>query len=295
MSQSTVLKGVVCTAMLLSLGCSAMQQAILHDATKAGIGFRRACLEDIDKILQLYTQFTEDDKDKLLVFPPHLQKDIIIKNIQKGRLFVALDNESGNITSFLKLHIVDKNEIGTILNEELCLGQNSPIVKEHSYHFAMETVNDFKSQLAHVETPNATLSQTEKELIRGNKAKSCLFLYHGSAYTGGAYRGRGISTQLLQYAFDSFKKSFAHKKFLALLYGQVDANTNNVAMIRVFAKCLAESAPSRAGNGITLQHLISRAFKPEVDENGNLEIIHDQKHAGIGNMVIFTTDIGSPQ
>lgn len=132
------------------------------------------------------------------------------------------------------------------------------------------------------------MSPIEKKLVRSHNLDSCLYMYHGTAYTHPLFRGRGISTKLLKYAFDVIKKRFIDNKFLVLLYGQVDDNVGNVAMIRVFANSIAEMFPQQATNGIKLQHLCCRAYKPEFNEAGNLEVIHDEKHAGLGSMVVYS-------
>ena len=68
--------------------------------------YRIANSHDIKQILGLYNSFSEDDKNKLLVFPANTQKEIIRKNIQQKRFFVANKDESQGIVSFLKIALL---------------------------------------------------------------------------------------------------------------------------------------------------------------------------------------------
>ncbi len=274
------------------LFCILISGHLLFATLSANIEYRLANNDDADQILNLYNKFTEDDKSKLLVFPLHIQKEVIFENIQKKHFFVAFENETGNIISFLKLHIANPDEVNSILTEELCLGLESYLIKDCCYYFSTEILNSFKLPLRQIHMTRSVtkdlLSPIEKKLIRSNRLDSCLYLYHGSAYTLPLYRGRGISTQLLRYAFDSIKECFLNKKFLALLYGQVDDNVCNVAMIRMFAKCIANIFPHQTINGIKFQHLCCRAYKPTFNEKGKLEVIRDKKHSGLGSMVVYS-------
>jgi len=258
----------------------------------ADIQFRLANYFDVNQIQTLYDDFSEDDKNKLLVFPAKMQKKIIAKNIKNKRIFVAVDENTKNIISFLKLHIIDQDEIDEILDEELCLGLASPLIEDCCYEFSTNILNNFKLPLRRIlmtrRISKYLLSKTEKELIRSGKLFSCLYLYHGSAYTLPLYRGKGISTNLLAYAFNTIREYFFDKKHIILLYGQVNDNIHNVAMIRVFASCISNVFPNQTINGIKLQHLCCRAYKPDFDNNGTLKIFKDEKHRGLGNMVIYS-------
>ncbi len=271
----------------------------------AGIKYRQASEVDVNGIVSLYEHFSEDDKNKLLVFPPDMQKEEILKNVRKGRFFVACDKASKQIISFLKLYVVDPRDVGVILTEELCFGLGSPLIDDACYYFPAERVRDFsvplkRMDMACVET-NDLLSPIEKNLICNNQLDSCLYLYHGSAYTHPDYRGHGIYSNLLKYAFYKYHECFFGKKHIALLYGQVNDNVGNVAIVRVFAECLAEvfaqffpdmpffaAYPLPFLKNITLQHLSCRAYKPEVNARGEIEIIKDEKHAGRGNMIVYS-------
>ncbi len=271
----------------------------------AGIKYRQATEGDVNGIVALCNHFSEDDKSKLLVFPQDKQKAEIFKHIRKGRFFVAYDKASKQIISFLKLCVVDSEDVGGILTQELCLGLESPLVKDDCYCFSDELLHDFRLPLKQIDFSDrcfeGLLDSDDKDLIRSNKLDSCLYLYHGSAYTHPIYRGHGIYTDLLVYAFDKVQDRFFGKKHIALLYGQVNANVRNVAIIRVFAKCIAEvfspylpGAPFfpfyevRCSNNIRLQHLCCRAYKPEFNVRGEIEVIRDENHAGLGSMLVYS-------
>ena len=129
---------------------------------------------------------------------------------------------------------------------------------------------------------------TPKEKIKlRNGTDSALYLYHGSAYTLPSHRNKGISTQLLTYAFDSITSKFDNKTFLVLLYGQVLANRKNKAMIHVFADTIQKTLPYNSTNTIQLHHMSCTAYKPDFDTNGNLQMVYDQLHEGRGSMVVY--------
>lgn len=247
----------------------------------SNIEYRLAVKDDLDDIFSLYMDFNEDDKSKLLIFPDSMQKQIILNNIKKRRFFIAIDLECNKIVSFLKLHIALEDELQDILFNELCLGENRNLITNFSYIFTDNMISNFGRPLE--TTSELLLLNDELNYICENKINSCLYIYHGAAYTLNAYRRRGISTNLLKYAFNFIKKDFKNKEYLALLYGQVNSNTKNVAMVRVFAKCIAGlyRVPFK------LQHIRCVAYKPEVSEDGKVQIFHDDDHCGLGSIVIY--------
>jgi len=257
----------------------------------ADIKYRLANLNDVDQILILQEQFNEDDKSKLLVFPQTMQRNIITKNIQKKHFFIAVDSETEKIISFLKLYIIEPDEVIETLDGELCLGLHHELIKDCYYNFTVENLNNFRLPLTKIDPTQIItsdlISPREINLIRENKLNSTLYMYHGSAYTHPVYRGKGISTTLLQYAFDTIQENFPNQNFLVLLYGQVKANANNVAMIRTFAGSISDVFSQESGNNFKLQHLCSKAYKPEFNQNNELQIICDERHAGLGNMILY--------
>lgn len=253
----------------------------------ASVEYRLAAPEDADQIMQLHTLFTEKDTSKLLLFPKHIQKEIIKNNIAKKRLFVAYEKATGEIISFLKLHIVDPNEIKNLLTQELNLGSESSIIQNICYNFSTKNIFDFSSEIP-------TLSQSKNtENIFTENLSHILHIYLGSSYTSPEFRSKGIYTELIYYAINSIKEHFANKKFLSLLYGQVEENAYSRVMVRVFASCISETFPSKKESEIKLRHIRSRAYKPEVDPDGKIKMFYDEKHQGYGNMVLYKTPVNS--
>jgi hypothetical protein len=259
----------------------------------AAINYRLAIPEDVAQLMQMYkNDFTKDDKQKLLVFPENMQKDIIEDAIKHGKLFVAYDDQTGKIVSFLKLYVVDAKEINSILAEELSLGLQSPLQQNCCYHFPESKEINFKLPIKRTEltqeTKNNFLSSSEEAVLRSG-TDTCLYLYHGSAYTLPSHRGGGLSTKLLVYGFNAIKSAFKDKKYYALLYGQVNSNVGNYAMVRVFADTMQHTFPQQSTNGVTLQHLACRAYKPDFDSNGEFKMYCDKEHEGLGSMVVYTS------
>ncbi|MBU4269422.1 hypothetical protein KJ644_04065 [Candidatus Dependentiae bacterium] len=236
--------------------------------------YRLANEQDAENILNIYDNFSKEDKNKLLVFPKReIQKKVILKNIENKFLFVVIDTDTQEIIAFLKLCILGENEILEILKNELCFSLESNIV----------SVNIFKDKLNKYDFKNYLYADQKINNILKNSSKDCLYIYHGAAYTCPEYRGRGHSTNLLKFAFEDIKNNFLFKTTIVLLYGQVIANLNNSYMISVFADCVSNYFESKIVN---ILHLQSIAYKPEFDEDGALKLYKDELHEGRGNMVI---------
>lgn len=244
------------------------------------ISYRLAKQKDLEKILSLYDNFSDDDKSKLVVFPDiELQKNIILENIKNKRLFVAQDSDSKKIISFLKLFIINNNqELNEIVDQELNL----------------------------------------TEALKPFKQKKCIYFYYGSAYTVLEFRKQGISTKLLNFAFNYLYKNhverFLNKEHLILLYGQVKANFDNKYIEKAFKEFIANGFYNKyieiysyelatscyiksevkhiPLNDIELTHFYNTAYKPELilDTNTNelsVNIIKDKEHEGRGNMLVY--------
>ncbi len=268
----------------------------------AEIKYRLAVTEDENQIIKLHALFTENDASKLLLFPENIQKEIIKNNIAKKRLFVAYEETTEEIISFLKLHIVNHDEINNLLTEELSLTSEQLIIGDCCYNFLTPTILNFNSSiptLMEIQNFCNILRYNNQDLfqVKAGNCKSepnfCLYIYLGSSYTHPEHRGHGIYTELLYYAISEIKEHFVNKKFLSLLYGQVEENADSRVMVRVFAKCIAETFPSTKEPAIRLRHIRSRAYKPEVDPNGKIIMIYDKRHQGYGNMVLYKTPVNS--
>ena len=188
---------------------------------QADFSYRLAVHGDVDQICELYGQFTEDDINKLVVFSAETQQEIISENIRRKRFFVAC-NDMGKIVSFLKLYVVDQEEIDGILHDELNLGVEQELLLNTCYVLPVEDVMNSNNLLEfHQIDPNQVIysllvSETQKR-IRSNREKSCLYVYYGSAYTRSDYRGNGINTELQRVAMRSIQGGFRGNRFVVLL------------------------------------------------------------------------------
>lgn len=247
----------------------------------ANVTYRKAVPEDSYQISMLQSKYSNSDKTKLVVYPEQIQRNIILEKIQKKCLYVAYQEETDEVISFLECYIVPPNETDSILKDLLCLKIESPIDSK-LYSFSAEDLIDFRKPIRTSENLNQNPYNPD----------FCLHLYLGSGYTSQKWRGRGINTKLLEHSTDSvmnpINKSLANIKSIAMLYGQISVNANSTILIRNFAKWIHKAFPHQFNEDILLQHLRSPLYKPEAAEDGITYIIKDKEHEGYGNMVLFT-------
>lgn len=216
-------------------GRLAQRQAI----TAAGLTYRLASEDDLPGIQHLYNELTEDDTSKLLVYPEPFRSQKLAEDINKKRIFIAVNpkmktRRSLNVVSILKAFVVEEEEERLeILRDELrCIGHNvMPSVKgiqrirfNYIYRF------DEKPIL------------TKDTKIRYQYGEKQTYIYFGSAYTCPHSRGKGISTELEKYALEVLKKEALHdirarhSNRLFYIYGIVAANVESKGRIRVFSE-----------------------------------------------------------
>lgn len=253
----------------------------------AEIIYREAKSNDISGILSLYENMPQESKKNLFLFPTlELQKKAILKNIEKKRLVIALDGL--NIIGFAKNFFAFEEELEEILHDELAIIKNETTLEQC---LAYKTYEITKKQNS-FELFQPTEQSTDNLVVLNSclkQKKSSIFIYTGGYYTHPNYRGKGINTQLCLYQLESIFKTIKEKMkkekitYIALLYGQVLANTKHVGMVREFATCLQSTLISN----FTLHHYLFKATKPELQEiNGELKIVFLSENEGRGNIVI---------
>ena len=260
-------------------------------STYAQITYREAKSNDIDSILLLYKTMPENDKKNLFLFPTiEMQKNAILKSIEKKRLVVAVDNDKNKVIGFSKNYIVDEvKELDEILQDEFTIVKNETTLQPC---LAYKTYSLSKEQHCFKQFPEPT---TQDNIILDTlcsclkQKSSSIFIYTGGYYTHPEYRALGINTQLCLYQlkiiFTTLEKIIPKKTIthIALLYGQVLANTKHVGMIREFAYCLQSTLVS----DFTLHHYLFKATKPEFKEiHGELKVVFLSENEGRGSIVI---------
>lgn len=247
------------------------------------VEFRQATCGDIDEICGLYEKFTNDDYQKLVVFPPQIRREKIAETITHNKLFVAYDDN--NIVGFVKLFPIENvHENQNILSEELSLNQiplfnGSGILTE-------KVIGEYSQQL---EFSEPHISEAERSsLIAG--AADCLYIYYGGAYTIPEYRNSCINSQLIHFALANIVQSqYLQKRFshIAMIYGQVEANQHKQGMIRIFAH---EIMQFYSLENVQIFYLVCIARKPNFDFDILTEkIVIKGFERGFGNMIIYKT------
>lgn len=256
-------------------------------STCAQITYREAKNDDLFGILLLYKTMPEESKKNLFLFPTiEMQKNAVLKSIEKKRIVVALDGS--NVIGFAKNFFVFEKELEEILCDELAIVKNETMLAPclcYKTYAVNKTQNCFK-----LFQPTEQSTDNFKILNTCLKQKnSSIFIYTGAYYTHPEYRGKGINTQLclfqLETIFTTIQKRMQKEKIthIALLYGQVLANTKHVGMVREFATCLQSTLISN----FTLHHYLFKATKPEIKEiNGEHKVVFLPENEGRGSIVI---------
>lgn len=255
------------------------------------IQYRVATVDDVTELCNLYDTFTHDDEQRLLVFPKQVRGVILEKTVGKERIFVATDQ--GNIVGFVKLFLIDdQKELAEIFSQELRLGQGDPLI-DCSYHISQGHALDFGSPLV---ACDSFLVQDEYPLLCATN-NSCIYIYYGGAYTCPSHRGQGINTDLIRIALGQLaadcKKIIEYNptdaKYIALAYGQVEANTHQKGMIRIFADFVQKVTNICSDEYV--QHIAYRSYKPVITFNKNteeLEVGPDvAENRGQGNLAVI--------
>jgi hypothetical protein len=269
-------------------------------SSEASIVFRYANSGDLEAILLIQRNYTEDDRERLVTFPIEVDQQILQSSILSKKLFLAEDSKNHHIISILKLFIIHESPIDSeadinktysqhleILRDELqCLGDKSEQV----------LAEGFNSQDPLLER------MTPRNKFEFNPEKQ-LFLYYGGAYTIPEARKKGVQTRLLEEALgllknellESIPNEFETFEFI-LTYGQVLAAQSNKGMIPVFTsfvKSLINASEVQSYSILSdyVEHLGYRAFKPSFSFNpdkNNLEVHFPETSNGIGNLVIIS-------
>ena len=174
---------------------------------KTKFNFRHARLEDISKISDIYdADMTEEDKEKLIVPPLKMVLQTLENNIKKRRIFVAVDCITEEIVSFVKLFpVFYLNELRRILHSELRSSslRTDRTLLRHGIH-RIFPLNLFAP--LNIESLDSKYPIKDEILLTGN-TNIALYFYYGSTFTLTEYRGQGINTALINFAFNTYMKS----------------------------------------------------------------------------------------
>ncbi len=177
-----------------------------------GVKFRRATSTDLTGIIHLLATRQADDMRRLRWLPEPFQSRSIAQQIEKKRLFVAVNETDGVIISLRNAFIVDdKDELDALLVQDLRHGHAQRELDSHGF-FNLD--GEF-------------FSQRHEHFI---STKQILYMHVGSAFTHYTYRGRCINGRLTTYAFQQLHQDVLGKiknynyTTIALMYGLIDDN-----------------------------------------------------------------------
>lgn len=188
-------------------GISAAAMQLPHSDSK--VICRPAQKEDIQQLLELINTQAVYDRDKIVILPKKFRAMSLAAGIDKNRYFVA--EVDGKIIGYKKLFLLnDEAEKEEVLTNEIRCVNN-----EQNCAFAglIDTNGVFHGDGA-------------------EHFHNCydLCIYNGGDFTTSAYRGKGINTQLTNYALlslaDRVKQQIQEKNISAitLLFGLTQAN-----------------------------------------------------------------------
>jgi len=245
-----------------------------------GVDFRTAGFYDLGEISDLYSNFTPDDYDKLVVYPPEVRLANIEDMVGQGKLFVAI--ESGKIIGFAKLFVIkDLQKVKTYLLDELSLGVKPCL--NGSCIVTPEVISDYKHRL---DFCGSALSDEVRSALLGGSCE-CLYLYYGGAYTIPTYRDKSINTQLVDFAMSSIFTEYKESNqfnYVALVYGQIQSNQYKQGMVRIFAYNLINLINSAHAQ---IFYFCCPACKPNLGFNNRTnEVAVVSFLPGFGNMVV---------
>ncbi len=269
------------------------------------ISYELAKEDDIPDLIAIMDNYSQDDRNKLLVLPEPFRTQSLASAIEKKRIFVArdtrLDTEQ-NIVSFVKVFVIKNDEEkNRILGDELRIiptaTHEAPDLIECGYYKAnynenqeLDEVYDFSNDIG--KTKMRFSPRRSARLFDTHDRQTILYL--GSAYTIAkkgsiTYRGHGISTILEKKALKRIHGDILtdirekDSTDIIMLYGLVEANKETLLHARDFMATMQYIRASlklenfNLNSQAKLDYYMYRAYKPAftVTENQELQILPD--------------------
>jgi len=244
------------------------------------ITLRKATHEDIHAIITLRSARGLQDLQHLVSIPEPFQELFLYLELEKGQLFVAVNQIDGSIIAQSKIFIVESHDAGyEILAQDLrCIHDHRKLI-EHGF---FDHHNEFFPGPGEHFIPHQKI----------------LYIYVGSLFTHPNHRGRRLNERLNEYAYEQLSAIIAAKirlreyTTIALIYGIGEENywrTNS--MVRPFLNFIQSLSVVL---GWALSEKISfyayKAYKPEftVCPAGNLVKLPDEQcRPGRGCILLY--------
>jgi hypothetical protein len=250
-------------------------QAPLSWTDEHGNVYRRAVVSDVSEISGMFDVMSPEDQANLIILPEPHRTESIREAVEKGRFFVATD-EDGNIISFCKLFIVDDEaELQDILCNNIRCSPSRPyrrVLENGICKFSFEgsfVCSEFERN-AH------DFLMIDDAVLLGSE--DSIYFYCGSSFTVPKARGNGSSSKLVKFAFDTFKYRifFAYRDFgiknFVIMRGQVEVDQISFRVMRSFVDFLKDVL-DKHDRIMSLNYLSFETFTPTFVIGNNKELI----------------------
>lgn len=246
----------------------------------ASIIFRRATGNDLSGILALLALRDEQALRCLRWLPEPYQTQYLCADLQKGRIFVAVNEKDGTIVALRKVFIIeDLAELSTLMVKDLRCVHEQRVLLMHGF---FDHKLDFFQQASWHFEPHDRM----------------MYFYVGSAFTHPFYRNQHINEQLNTYAYEQLGPVITSKlteqqyTSLVLLYALAHENRWRTPMLarHFFSFARAMSNTLHLPPSATLNFYSYKRVKPEfeVADNGIL-VQRPDEHCvpGLGCVLLY--------
>jgi hypothetical protein len=159
-------------------------------------------------------------------------------------------------------------------------------------------INDYSQKLELVEPMSDEANEHYQQVYLHDAA--CAYIYVGGMYTVKDYRGRGINTEILREALKSLRNDIARHlennpacTYIALLYGQVDANAQQKIQVRPFVDLVinvCDQMNISLDDTFNVCYAAYLSYKPEIImKDGKPQfLLNVEKNKGRGNILLIS-------
>lgn len=224
---------------------------VVDSSRRTEFTFRVATMGDLPELLKMFAQMNDQDRHNLVTYPGKFMRLMLEKAIRRKSLHIALCGE--RIVSMAKAFIIKSWERKQILNTELlCTGEKAHLLEAGIYtsicsDVIAKTTGKDRWDLAYKHLSSGARKRNEIALKTQQTydRKRFSIVYYGWAYTVENFRGRRIGSILKDKAFNYLVKELSAdavkgSSYIALVYGQVEANEGNTAEVRMFMRMVLD-------------------------------------------------------
>lgn len=225
--------------------------------------FRQATVADLSGILALLATRDEQALRRLQWVPEPYQTKYLYDDLQKGRIFVAVNEEDGMIIAQRKVFIVeDLDELSALMVKDLRCAHEQRVLLMHG--FFDQNYEFFQQASRHFEPHDRIM-----------------YFYVGSAFTHPLHRKKNINEQLNVYAYESLRTvvvlNLTRYRYtsLALLYTLVHENRWRTPLLarHFFSFAQSVSTNMQMISNSKLHFYTYKRIKPEFEVNPDGQLV----------------------